>query len=72
MCGSSILLISVRSIGVITSISFIISLFSFYLKLSFSECGVLKCPNINLWVSVYDLIFSNVSFTNVGILAFGA
>lgn len=44
----SVLLISVRSIGIITSVSFIISLFSFCLDdLFFSSSAVLKSPTIS-------------------------
>ena len=35
------------------------------------EVGVLKSPTINVWGSMCDLSFSNVSFTNVGALVFG-
>ena len=64
--------ISVRSICFITSFSFIISLFCFSLNdLSTGESGV-KSPTTNVWVSMCDLNFSNVSFTNVGALAFVA
>ena len=33
--------------------------------------GVLKFPSINVWVSMYDLCFSNISFTNVDNLIWG-
>lgn len=33
--------------------------------------GVLKFPSINVWVSMYDLSFSNISFTNVDNLIWG-
>jgi hypothetical protein len=44
------------------SISFIVSLFSFCLDvLSIDESGMLKSPTINVWSSMCDLSFSNVS-----------
>jgi hypothetical protein len=47
--------------------------FNFCLNdLSIGENGVLKSPNVNVWGFMYDLSFSNVSFTNVVALAFGA
>ena len=47
-------------------ISFIISLFSFCLDdMSIGESRVLKSPTINVWGSICDLSFSNVSLTNV-------
>jgi hypothetical protein len=55
------------------SIGFIISLFSFCLyDLFIGDSAVLKCPIINVWGSVYDLSFSNVSFINEDALAFGS
>ena len=55
------------------SISFIISLFCFYLDaLSISEIKVLKPLPINVWGSIWDLIFSNVSVTNMCVLVIGA
>ena len=48
-------------------------MFSFCLDdLSISESRVLKSLTINVWGSVYDLSFSNVSFMNVDALAFRA
>ncbi|KAL6042592.1 hypothetical protein STEG23_023915, partial [Scotinomys teguina] len=42
--------------------------FSFNMvDLSIGESGVLKSPTINVWGLMYDLSFSNVSFTYVGI-----
>lgn len=38
----------------------------------FGESRVLKSPTINVWGLICGLSFSNVSFTNVGALAFGA
>ncbi|KAL6033093.1 hypothetical protein STEG23_012577 [Scotinomys teguina] len=47
--------------------------FSFDLvDLSIGENGVLKSPTINFWDLMDDLSFSNVSFTYVGALVFGA
>jgi hypothetical protein len=47
------------------SVGFIISLIRFCQDdLSIGECGVLKSPTINVWNSMGDLSFSNVSFTN--------
>ena len=63
----------VRYIWSITSVSFIISLFSFCLNdLSIGESWMLMTPTVNVWGSMCDLIFSNVSFTNLVALAFGA
>jgi hypothetical protein len=57
---------------VIMSFSFVISMLSFcFADLSDDESGVLKPPSTNLWSSMCDLSFSNVSFTNVGVLTFG-
>jgi hypothetical protein len=54
------------------SVRSIISLFTYCLNvLAIVESGVLKSPTINVWGSMCDLIFNNVSFTNVGALAFG-
>jgi hypothetical protein len=39
--------------------------------MSISESGVLKFPTISVWGLMCDVSFSNVSFTNVGALAFG-
>jgi hypothetical protein len=53
-------------------VSFIISLFSFHPNdLLIGESGVLKLPTL-MWGSMCHLSFSNVSFRNVGALAFGA
>ena len=53
----------------IPSVSFFISLLSFYLAvLSFGENGVLRSPTISVSRLMCDLSFSNVSFTNVGAL----
>ena len=61
------------SIWFITSVSLIISLFSFCLDdLYIGESEVLKSPTVNLWSSIYDLSFSNVSFISVDSLVFGA
>ena len=50
-----------------------ISLFSSCLDdMCFGESRVLKSPTINVWGLMCDLSFSNVSFTNVGALAFEA
>ena len=57
----------------ITSVSSLISLLNFYLvDLSIGMSGVLKSPTINMLGLMCDLSFSNVSFTNVGALVFGA
>ena len=56
---------------IIAFVIFIISPFSFCLDyLTIYEA--LKSPSINVWCLVCDLRFSNVSFSNVGVLAFGA
>jgi hypothetical protein len=39
--------------------------------LSIDESGVLKTFTINLWGSMYNFSFSNVSFINVDALVFG-
>ena len=48
-----------------TSLSFIVSLFSFYFNVSIGESGVLKSPTIIVWDSMCVLSFSKVSFMNV-------
>ena len=63
---------SFKSIWLITSVSFTVSLFSFYFHdLSIAESGVLKFPTIIVWGAMCALSFSKVSFMNVGALAFG-
>ena len=52
--------------------SICLCLVSFFQDLSIGESGVLKSPTIIVWGSMYVLRFSNVSFMNVGALAFGA
>jgi hypothetical protein len=53
--------------------SFTASLFSFsFHDLSIADSGVLKSPTIIVWVSIWALSFSKVSFMNVGTLAFGS
>ena len=55
------------------SVSSHISLLSFCLiDLSSGDSGVLKSPTINVWSLMCDLSFSNVSFTYVDALVFGA
>jgi hypothetical protein len=55
----------------IASVSFVISLFSFCLNdMSIGESGQLSSPIIKVWVSIYDLSFSNVSLMNVCTLTF--
>jgi hypothetical protein len=55
------------------SLSFIISLYVYFLDvLSIGESGGQQFPTINMWGSMYNLNFSNVSVTNVGVLVFGA
>jgi hypothetical protein len=55
------------------SFCFAISLVTFILvNLWINESGVLKSQTSNMWGSMCDLNISNVSFTNVGIVAFGA
>ena len=65
--GRNILSISIRSIWIITSVNFIISLVSFHLdELSIGESGVFKFLTINVCgLMLYDLNFSDVSFTNM-------
>ena len=47
--------------------------FLFHLDdLSLGDSGILKSPIINVWDLMCDLSFSNVSFTNVSALMFGA
>ena len=59
---------SIRSILVMMSITFIISLFSSCPDdPSVDESGVLKSPTINVWGLMCALSFSNVSFTNVDV-----
>ena len=56
-----------------TSVSSLISLLSFCLvDLSIGESGVLKSPTISVWGLMCNLSFSNVSFTYVDALVFGA
>ena len=63
---------SVRSIRIITSVSFCLSLLSFWLvDLSSGDSEVLKSPTIiSVWGLMCDLSFSNVSFAYVGALVF--
>jgi hypothetical protein len=71
--GWNVLYISVKSIWLIISISFNVSLFSFcFNDLSISESGVLKSLNTIVWSSKWVLIISEISFINVGACAFGA
>ena len=64
---------SVESICVMTSVSSLISLLSFCLvDLSIGESGMLKSPTISVWSLMCELCFSNISFTYVGALVFGA
>ena len=54
------------------SVSFTVSLFSFYFcNLFIDESGVLTSPTIIVWDAMCALSFSNVSFINVGAPAFG-
>ena len=54
---------SIMSIWFITSVNFIVSLFSFcFDDLSIVESGVLKFPTIILWSLMCDLSFCIVSF----------
>ena len=56
-----------------TSASFTVSLFSFcFHDLSIDESGVLRSPTIIVWGAMYFLIFSRVSFMNMGAFVFGA
>ena len=58
---------SVKFIWLITSVSFLISLLSFYLAvLCIGEIGVLKFPTISVCGLMCELSSSNVSFTYVG------
>ena len=53
--------------------SSIIFLSSFCLDdLTIHECQVLKSYIINVWGPLYDLSFSNVSFTNMCVIVFVA
>jgi hypothetical protein len=62
---------SVKSIWFITSVSFMVSLYSFcFHDPSIDECGVLKSPTIFVSSAICALKFSNVSFINAGTLAF--
>ena len=73
LLGENVLLISVKSIWFITSLSFTVSLFCFWFNdLSISETGVLKAPTIFVWGSMCVLSFSKVSFMNLGAVAFVA
>ena len=54
------------------SVSSILSLFSFFLNLSTGDSGTLKSFTINVWGLMCDLNSSNISFTNVDALVFGA
>ena len=56
---------SVKSTWIITSVSFLISLLSFYLVV-LCKRGVLKSPIISVWGLMYELSSSNVSLTYVG------
>ena len=63
----------VRSIWFVTSVSFIITLFSFCLdNLSFGESWMLNSSTINICGSRCSFSFTNLSFTNMGVLVFGA
>ena len=56
-----------------TSVSSLISLLNFCLvDLSIGKIVVFKSPTISVWSLMCDLSFSNVSFTYVGTLVFGA
>jgi hypothetical protein len=69
----NVLYISVKSIWVIISISFMVSLFSFYFSdLSIGDNGVLKSPTIIVCGSLCVWNFNKISFMTVGALAFGA
>ena len=55
------------------SASFIISMFSFCLdNQSIGDSGILNSPIINVWESTCDLLFNDISFTNVDAVGFGA
>ena len=70
--GRNVLLISVKSIWFITSLSFTVSLFISCLNdLSIGEREVLKYTSTVVWGSMCVLTFSNISFMNMGALAFG-
>jgi hypothetical protein len=59
--------------GLFFSVSFTVSLFSFYFHyLSIDESGVLKSLTIIVCCAMCTLSFSKVSLMNVGIPAFGA
>jgi hypothetical protein len=62
-----------KSICIISSVCFIIFLFSFCLKdLSSGKSRVLRSPTINVWGSICNLHFSNASYMTVGALPFEA
>ena len=62
-----------KSIWIITSVSSSVFLFSFcFHDLFIDESGVLKSPTISGEVQICDLSCSSVSFTNFGVLMFGA
>lgn len=72
MFAWNVLWISVWSISFIMSVSFIVSLFSFcFDDLCHGKSGALKSPTINVCHSLDCLSFSNVSFMDMGVLAFG-
>lgn len=71
LCLGEIFCRYVRSISVLRSISFFISLFIFCLdKVSICESVVFNSITISTWDSQCDLRFSNV-FINVGALVYG-
>ena len=58
---------------VMISVSSLISLLSFCLPdLSIGESGMLKSPTISVWGLMGSLCFSNICFTYLGGLIFGA
>ena len=66
------LYISVKSIHLLTYVSFTMSLFSFCLSdLYLGENEVLKSPNTIFSSSKYVLSVNNITFTNMGALVFG-
>ena len=63
----------VKSISFIMSVSFHVSLFSFFFQdLSIDESGVLKSPTIIVAGAMCALSFTKVSLMNVAPLAIGA
>ena len=66
-------MISIKIIWFITFVSFSVSLFSFcFYDLPIDESKMLKSPTNIVCGVICSLCLSQVSFINVGVLAFGA